>query len=68
MKKSHTWREKLARYSHAEIVAVLGCPHVTAYSWTREKDPREPPPWLQRLILDALERHRAKAGPRVADE
>lgn len=57
-KAPQTWNEQLSDFTAAEIIAVLGCPQATAYSWKREKSPRTPPDWLQPLILRELRRSR----------
>ncbi len=57
-KAPQTWKEQIADFTAAEIIAVLGCPQATAYSWLREKSPRTPPRWQQPLILRELRRSR----------
>ena len=60
MPKPQTWKEQIASFTAAEIIAVLGCPQATAYSWKREQSPRTPPAWQQPLFLSHLRRSRLK--------
>lgn len=55
-----TWKEQIASFTPSEIIAVLACPQATAYSWKRADSPRQPPRWLQPLILRELRRARLK--------
>lgn len=57
-KAPQTWKEQIADFTAAEIIAVLGCPQATAYSWKRSESPRTPPGWLQPIILRELRRSR----------
>lgn len=57
-KAPQTWKEQIADFTASEIIAVLGCPQATAYSWLRDKSPRTPPGWLQPIILRELRRSR----------
>jgi hypothetical protein len=57
VKTPQTWQEQIAPWSPAEIIARLGCPAATAYSWTRANSPRHPPAWLQPILLTYLSGH-----------
>ena len=46
--------QALDKWSAPEIAEKLGCPERIAYAW--KKGERQPRPWIQKLILEALKR------------
>ncbi len=55
------WKDQLADFTVAEIVAALGCPASTAYGW---KDGRRgKPEWEQPHWLAILRRSKPKVAP-----
>ena len=59
-----SFADSLAPYSAAVIVAALGCPRQTAYSWLDGS--RKPPEWQQTLFLAAIQR--AESTPKIEQD
>lgn len=52
------WQKQISRWSASELVDLLGCGLSTAYAWLDGK--RQPPAWLQPVIMGELNRRHGK--------
>lgn len=49
-----SFQDAIATMTAAEIVAAVGCPRQTAYSWL--SGDRLPPAWVQALLVPLIEK------------
>jgi hypothetical protein len=54
-----SFRDEIATFTAAEIVAALDCPRQTAYAWLDGS--RMPPEWQQTHWLSVLRSHKRKS-------
>ena len=54
-----SFKDEIANFTAADIVAALGCSRQTAYAWLDGS--RMPPGWQKKYWLKVLRRHERKA-------
>ena len=57
-----SFKDQLAEFTAAEIVAALNCPRATAYQWKDGR--REPPEWQRAHWVELIERKVKQARKR----